>query len=159
MNNTETISKPKEERLYVKSNKGKKIELKNLDTIKVLVENNCFDEWTSEEVNKIKNITFKNNIIDIENRLIVSSIRLVKISKLGRKVTPMIWEYYKNRGNLDVNQIIKEYGRDNLIINYSLNPKNNKKKSIDEIKFLVDYENDDKEIIEDDDENEYKNNT
>lgn len=140
MYNTETIIKNNEERIYVKSNKGKKIELENLDIIKDLVENNCFDEWTSKEINKIKNITFKNNIIDVENKLIVSSIRLVKISKLGRKVTPMIWEYFKNRGNLDVNQVIKQYGRDNLIINYSSNPKikNTQKKPDDEIKLFDD---------------------
>ena len=32
----------------------------------------------------------------------------------------MVWEYYKNRGNLDINQIIKQYKRENLIINYSI---------------------------------------
>ena len=73
--------KVKEERVYVKSNKGKKIELKNLDLIKQLEESNGFDEWTGVEVNKIKNTTFKNNIIDLEKKLIVSSIRLVKTSK------------------------------------------------------------------------------
>ena len=114
------FKKVKEERIYVKSNKGKKIELKNLDVIKEL---ESFDEWTGKQIKKINNITFKNNIIDVENKLIVSSIRLVKTSKMGRKVTPMIWEYYKNRGNLDVNQVIKQYGRNNLIINYSINPK------------------------------------
>ena len=112
--------KIKEERVYVKSNKGTKIELKNLDIIKQLEESGKFDEWTQKELNKIKNQTFKNNIIDIEEKKIVSSVRLVKTSKLGRKVTPMVWEYYKNRGNLDINQIIKQYKRENLIINYSI---------------------------------------
>ena len=112
--------KIKEERVYVKSNKGTKIELKNLDIIKQFEESGEFDEWTQKELNKIKNQTFKNNIIDIEEKKIVSSVRLVKTSKLGRKVTPMVWEYYKNRGNLDINQIIKQYKRENLIINYSI---------------------------------------
>jgi hypothetical protein len=60
----------------------------------------------------------------MKKKLLVSSIRLIKTSKLGRKVTPMIWEYYKNRGNLDVNQVIKKYSRENLIINYSICPGN-----------------------------------
>ena len=117
------LKKPKEERVYVKSNKGTKIELKNLDQIKLIEESGELDEWTKKKLSEIKNITFKNNIFDIEEKKLVSSIRLIKTSKLGRKVTPMIWEYYKNRGNLDVNQIIKKYSRDNLIINYSICPK------------------------------------
>jgi hypothetical protein len=125
--NKETeIKKCKEERVFVKSNKGKKIELKNLDTIKLLEESGEIEPWTYNELSKIKNSTFKNNIFDVENKLIVSSIRLKKISKLGRNLTPMIWEYYKNRGNMDVNFIIKQYGRNNLIINYSLHPQQKK---------------------------------
>ena len=53
--------------------------------------------------------------------MIVSSIRLVKTSKLSKTLTPMVWEYYRNRGNLDVNQIIIKYSRDNLKINYFFN--------------------------------------
>ena len=125
------IRKLKEERTYVKSNKGVKIELKNLDQIKLIEESEELDEWTKKKLSEIKNITFKNNTLDIEKKLFVSSIRLVKTSKLGRKLTPMIWEYYKNRGNLDVNQIIKKYSRDNLIINYSICPKTKVIKQID----------------------------
>ena len=134
----------------MKSNKGKKIELKNLDLIKELEESNCFDDWTKLGVSKIKNTIFKNNIIDVENKLIVSSIRLIKTSKLGRKVTPMVWEYYKNRGNLDVNQIIKKYGRNNLIINYSINPKtksNIKPQEIIEIIEIIHVENEDADLL------------
>jgi hypothetical protein len=119
--------KPKEERIYVKSNKGKKIELKNLDLIKQIEESGELDEWTKGELAKIKNLTFKNNIFDYEEKKIVSSVRLKKTSKLGRNLTPMIWEYYKNRGNLDVNYLIKLHKRENLIINYSLHPSLNKK--------------------------------
>lgn len=110
----------RKERIFVKSNKSKKIELKHLDLIKNIEESGELDEWTQKEMIKIKNTTFKNNIFDIESKKIVSSIRLIKTSKIGRKITPMIWEYYKNRGNLDVNQVIKEYGRENLKINYSI---------------------------------------
>lgn len=125
--------KPKEERIYVKSNKksGKKFELKNLDLIKEIEESGELDEWTQNKLGQIKNITFKNNVFDYNEKKLVSSVRLVKTSKLGRKLTPMIWEYYKNRANQDINQIIKQYGRENLIINYSI-PPNKKKIIIDE---------------------------
>jgi hypothetical protein len=151
-----SFKKMKEDRLYVKSNKGKKIELKNLDMIQQLEESDSFDEWTRIQINKINNITFKNNIVDVENKLIVSSVRLIKTSKLGRKVTPMIWEYYKNRGNLDVNQIIKQYGRDSLIINYSLCPKTKTQTHphpcTDTIEIVMENENDnkDKSVVKED---------
>jgi hypothetical protein len=123
------IIKLKEKRVFVKSNKGAKIELTNLDTIKQLEDSEQFDEWTQKELGKIKNQIFKNNIIDLDEKKIVSSVRLVKTSKLGRKLTPMVWEYFKNRGNTDINQIIKQYKRENLIINYSICPQLQKKKS------------------------------
>lgn len=124
--------KPKSERIFVKSNKGKKIELKNLDQIESAIQSGIIEPWTLERILLIKNQTFKNNVIDVgaqPHPMIVSSIRFVKTSKLGRKLTPMVWEYYKNRGNLDVNQVINQYGRNNLVINYSLNPLSLKKKS------------------------------
>lgn len=131
--NAEPIKKPKEERIYVKSNKksGKKIELKNLDLIKQIEESGELDEWTQNKLSQIKNITFKNNVFDYGEKKLVSSVRLIKTSKLGRKLTPMVWEYYKNRANLDINQVIKQHGRENLIINYSIPP--NKKVIIDDI--------------------------
>lgn len=126
----EPEKKPKEERIYVKSNKksGKKIELKNLDLIKQIEESGELDEWTQNKLSQIKNNTFKNNVFDYGEKKLVSSVRLIKTSKLGRKLTPMVWEYYKNRANLDINQVIKQYGRENLIINYSIPP--NQKKII-----------------------------
>lgn len=131
--------KPKEERIYVKSNKksGKKIELKNLDYIKQIEESGELDEWTQNKLAQIKNTTFKNNVFDYGEKKLVSSVRLVKTSKLGRKLTPMVWEYYKNRANLDINQVIKQYGRENLIINYSI-PPNQKKIIADEEKVIND---------------------
>ncbi len=130
--------KSKKEKIFVKSNKKKKIELKNLDIIKELEKSNELDEWTKMELNKIKNFTFKNNVFDYGEKKIVSSVRLKKISKLGKNLTPLIWEYYKNRGNIDVNYLIKLYGRENLIINYSLYPLFNKKiiKPIQQIQLI-----------------------
>ena len=141
--------KPKEERIYVKSNKksGKKIELKNLDLISQIEESGELDEWTQNKLAQIKNTTFKNNVFDYGEKKLVSSVRLVKTSKLGRKLTPMVWEYYKNRANLDINQVIKQYGRENLIINYSIPP--NQKKIII---------NDNEEIIDNNETNEIEEN-
>ena len=113
-------------------NKNKKIELKNLDAINKFVSSEETDEWTKNKIIQIRNPVFKNNVVDLGeydkdknaymNQRIVSSIRLLKFNKLGKKNTPLVWEYYKNRGNLDVNVIIKKYQRENLIINYSLKP-------------------------------------
>jgi len=131
--------KQKEERIFVKSNKksGKKIELKNLDLIIQIEESGELDEWTQNKLAQIKNITFKNNVFDYGEKKLVSSVRLVKVSKLGRKLTPMVWEYYKNRANLDINQVIKQYGRENLIINYSIPPNENKNIIYNEV--VIDY--------------------
>lgn len=110
-------------KIYVKSNKGTKLELKNLEIIKQIEESEETDLWVKQKIAEIKNITFKNNVIDIDKKKIVSSIRLNKMNEYGKNKTPLLWEYYKNRGNMDVNYIIKKYSRDNLIINYSINPK------------------------------------
>ena len=113
-------------KIFVKSNKGIKIELKNINQIELIENSNDIDNWTKKKLLEIKNLTFKNNIFDLEQNKIVSSVRIIKTSKLGKKITPLLWEYYRNRGNLDVNMIIKKYSRDNLSINYSTYPlKNN----------------------------------
>jgi hypothetical protein len=123
---TEPIQKHKKtkKKIFVKSNKksGKNIELKNLEIIEQIEKSGELDEWTKTKLSEIKNDIFKNNIFDYEKKKLVRSVRLVKISKLGKKLTPLVWEYYKNRANLDINQLIKKYGRDNLIINYSIPP-------------------------------------
>ncbi len=119
-------------KIIMTSNKNKNIELKNLDAINKFVSSEETDEWTKNKIIQIRNPVFKNNVVDLGeydkdknaymNQRIVSSIRLLKFNKLGKKNTPLVWEYYKNRGNLDVNDIIKKYQRENLIINYSLKP-------------------------------------
>ena len=106
-------------KIFVKSDKGIKIELKNINQIKLIENSDNIDDWTKKKLLEIKNLTFKNNIFDIEQNKIVSSVRIIKTSKLGKKITPLLWEYYRNRGNLDVNMIIKKYSRENLSINYS----------------------------------------
>lgn len=107
----------------------KNIKLDNLETIDNMLLSGELDEYTQKEMASIKNNSFKNNIIDIEKKLIVSSVYLKKTSKLGRSIETMVWQIFRHRGSMDVNKIIKQYGRNNLIINYSVNPeimKNNK---------------------------------
>ena len=82
---------------------------------------------TEEKLLKIKNEIFKTNVLDIEAKLIVSSVYLKKNNKNeenkentnNRQMKTMVWEYYKSRNKINVNDIINKYGRDNLIINYS----------------------------------------
>ena len=99
-----------------------KIKLNNLEIINEIVNSEELDEYTKNTISNIKNDIFKNNILDIEQRKIVNSIYLKKKSKLGRNIETMIWQFYRHRGKLDVNTIIKQYGRDNLVINYSIQP-------------------------------------
>ena len=103
---------------------SKNIKLNNLELINELTE---LDSYTNNLINNIKNPIFKNNVIDLEVKKIVSSIYLKKKSKLGKNIETMIWQYYRHRGKQDVNEIIYKYQRDNLIINYSTDSNINKK--------------------------------
>ena len=75
---------------------------------------------TEKFIQSIKNQIFKKNILDTDTIQAVSSIYLVKKTKLGRTLNTMVWEFYRHRAKLDVNDIIKKYGRENLIINYKI---------------------------------------
>jgi hypothetical protein len=44
---------------------------------------------------------------------------------MDRDMKTLVWQYYRHRKSLNVNDVIKKYGRDSLIINYSVKPKNN----------------------------------
>lgn len=76
------------------------------------------DSYTLNKMGAIKNPIFKANVFDIEAKKIVSSVRLIKTTISGAKVTPIIWQYYRNRGNMNVNTIISKYGRHQLLITY-----------------------------------------
>ena len=75
---------------------------------------------TEEFIQSIKNPVFKINILDTETNQVVSSIYLIKKTKLGRTLNTMVWQFFRHRSKLDVNKIIKQYGRENLIINYKI---------------------------------------
>lgn len=75
---------------------------------------------TEEFIQSIKNPVFKINIVDTDTNQVVSSIYLIKKTKLGRTLNTMVWQFFRHRSKLDVNKIIKQYGRENLIINYKI---------------------------------------
>lgn len=92
-----------------------------------MTQDNNLDNYTKNRLLLIKNEKFKINIFDIEKKLIVNSIYFKKKSKLNRDMSTMVWQFYRHRGKLNVNEIIKKYGRDNLIINYSVDSNCTKK--------------------------------
>ena len=47
---------------------------------------------------------------------------------MDRDMQTLVWQYYRHRGCLNVNDVIKKYGRNSLVINYSITPVNNKEK-------------------------------
>ncbi len=75
---------------------------------------------TEKFIESIKNPVFKTNIVDVETNQVVNSIYLVKKTKLGRTMSTMVWQFFRHRGKLNVNQVIKQYKRENLIINYKI---------------------------------------
>jgi hypothetical protein len=75
---------------------------------------------TEKFIESIKNPVFKTNIVDVETNQVVNSIYLVKKTKLGRTMNTMVWQFFRHRGKLNVNQVIKQYKRENLIINYKI---------------------------------------
>jgi hypothetical protein len=79
------------------------------------------NSFTTNKLNIIKNPIFKNNVFDVETNQIVKNIRLKKTNKCGKKLTPLIWQYYRDRHKKNVNEIINLYKRENLIIAYSTN--------------------------------------
>lgn len=74
---------------------------------------------------EFNNITFRKNVTDVEKGMVVKSIYLKKKTKMNRDMQTLVWQYYRHRGFLNVNDIIKKYGRDSLVINYSITPKKN----------------------------------
>ena len=57
----------------------------------------------------LKNETFIANITDPRTGRQVKKIYQIKVSKLGRLVEPLVWEYYKNRANMSVGEIYKKF--------------------------------------------------
>lgn len=81
---------------------------------------NAHELGTLKYIESIKNPVFKTNILDTETNQVVNSIYLIKKTKLGRTMNTMVWQIFRHRGKLNVNQVIKKYSRENLIINYKI---------------------------------------
>jgi len=61
------------------------------------------------KVDNLKNPIFISNITDPLTNKYVKKIYHVKISKLNRIVEPMVWEYYKNRGNMSIQEVYNKF--------------------------------------------------
>lgn len=61
------------------------------------------------KINHLKNPVFIENIKDPNTGKYVKKIYQVKTSKIGRTIEPLVWEYYKNRGNTSIESIYKKY--------------------------------------------------
>ena len=70
----------------------------------------------------LKNQVFIDNIIDPNTGKQVKKIYQIKLSKINRIVEPMVWEYYRNRGNTSINDIYKKYKGYKLKIIYFNDP-------------------------------------
>ena len=70
------------------------------------------------KIENFKNEIFMKNSFDNETHKLISFIFLINFNKQIKN--RLLWSYYRDRGKIDVNNIIKKYGRNNLIINYSI---------------------------------------
>ncbi len=115
-----------------KKEKKTKIEKKSIEEIKEerdnktnelltqILSDDGIDQKTKDFLSSFKNPDFIENILDLENKLVVNSVYLNKITKMGRSMSTMVWQFYRHRGKLNVNKLIKQYGRENLTINYKI---------------------------------------
>jgi hypothetical protein len=71
------------------------------------------------KIESIKNETFKKYSIDDETNKLISSMYLISFDNLKQK-SRLVWSYYRDRGKINANNIINKYGKNTLIINYSI---------------------------------------
>ncbi len=95
-------------------------EQKPNEFLESILQDDTIDIKTKEFMNTLKNPVFMENVFDTEKKLVVNSVYLNKITKLGRGMSTMVWQYFRHRGKLNVNKLIKQYGRENLTINYKI---------------------------------------
>ncbi len=70
------------------------------------------------KIENIKNEIFIEYSIDNETNKFISLVYLINFNK--NKKNRLLWSYYRDRNKINVNNIIKKYGRNSLIINYSI---------------------------------------
>jgi len=61
-----------------------------------------------------------------ETGQMVKKVFARKISKLGRTIYSMVWQYYRDRNKTPVKSIIAKYNKEDLKIIYSIKPADNK---------------------------------
>ena len=74
---------------------------------------------------QLKNPVFIKNITDPRTGKQVKKIYHMKMSKINRLVEPMVWEYYRNRGNMSIDEVYKKFkgkGLDKLKIIFFEDP-------------------------------------
>ena len=74
------------------------------------------------KTDNLKNPIFISNITDPITNKHVKKIYHIKVSKINRIIEPMIWEYYKNRGNMSVQEIYKKFKGSKIKIIYFNDP-------------------------------------
>ena len=57
----------------------------------------------------MSNQVFINNSTDPRTGKQVKKIYHMEMSKINRLVVPLVWQYYKNRGNMSVEQVYKKF--------------------------------------------------
>ena len=72
------------------------------------------------KIEDIKNDLFRRNVIDANNNMIVKSIFLKNSVENDKFKRTTLWKYYRDRSKKNVNEIINDYGREILVINYSI---------------------------------------
>ena len=72
------------------------------------------------KIEDIKNDLFRKNVVDVDYNMIVKSIFLKNNEENNKMRRTIIWKYYRDRNKRNVNEIIEKYGRDILVINYSI---------------------------------------
>jgi len=70
------------------------------------------------KIENIKNEFFIEYSIDNETNKLISLVYLINFN--NKKKNRLLWSYYRDRNKINVNNIIKKYGRNSLIINYSI---------------------------------------
>jgi hypothetical protein len=107
--------------LKIESNSVSKLSKPDANNfIESIMEDDVIDEKTKNFLVGMKNQVFMENVFDLDKKLVVNSIYLNKITKLGRSMSTMVWQYFRHRSKLNVNKLIKQYGRENLTINYKI---------------------------------------
>ncbi len=74
------------------------------------------------KIDNLKNQTFISNITEPVSNKYVKKIFHVKVSKLDRIIEPMIWEYYKNRANMSIEELYKKYKGSKIKVIYFNDP-------------------------------------